>query len=155
MKFWKRFSVSEWMSKQRRGVECSWFCGHPISCFQQWKCCIMLRNLGVFSWQKTLYRNWWKPSPYVQVGPIKKHKEIHLPWILCLWFECFHYRKHQLVSSRLPRQISYFIDISSNRVKYVVLWSNLVRLFEIYSFQNTIQNSFRYPNPPDIWAGKE
>jgi ribosome biogenesis GTPase A len=40
---------------------------------------------------------------------------------------------------RLPRQISHFID-AEQRVIYVVLWSDL--------------NSFRYPNPPEIWANK-
>ncbi|KAI1725277.1 beta-lactamase domain-containing protein [Ditylenchus destructor] len=50
------------------------------------------------------------------------------------------HKKHMSVRSRLPRQISHFVDVATNRVKYVVLWSNL--------------STFRYPNPPDIWAGK-
>lgn len=41
--------------------------------------------------------------------------------------------------TRLPRQISHFID-AEQRVIYVVLWSDL--------------HSFRYPNPPEIWNNK-
>ncbi|KAI6232292.1 Beta-lactamase domain-containing protein [Aphelenchoides besseyi] len=41
--------------------------------------------------------------------------------------------------ARMPRQISHFID-ADQRVNYVVLWSDL--------------HSFRYPNPPEIWANK-
>ncbi|KAI6244146.1 Beta-lactamase domain-containing protein [Aphelenchoides fujianensis] len=43
------------------------------------------------------------------------------------------------VRTRMPRQISHFID-ADQRVTYVVLWSDL--------------HSFRYPNPPEIWANK-
>jgi hypothetical protein len=49
------------------------------------------------------------------------------------------HRKHVTVKARIPRQISHYVDVN-NRVKYVVLWSNL--------------NSYRYPNPPDIWQDK-
>ena len=50
------------------------------------------------------------------------------------------HRKHAMAGrNRLPRQISHFIDVN-NRVKYVVLWSNL--------------HSYRYPNPPDMWTNQ-
>lgn len=50
------------------------------------------------------------------------------------------YRKHMISRTRIPRQISHFIDVLTNKIKFVVLWSNL--------------HSFRYPNPPDIWLNK-
>jgi hypothetical protein len=44
------------------------------------------------------------------------------------------------IRTRIPRQISHFID-AEQRVIYVVLWSDL--------------HSFRYPNPPEVWANKK
>ncbi|CAD5229641.1 unnamed protein product [Bursaphelenchus okinawaensis] len=46
---------------------------------------------------------------------------------------------NSLPRSRLPRQVSHYID-AEQKVTYVVLWSDL--------------HSFRYPNPPEIWANK-
>lgn len=49
-------------------------------------------------------------------------------------------QKYLMSRTNLPRQISHFIETSTNKIKFVVLWSNL--------------HSFRYPDPPDIWLNK-